>query len=421
MSNDLDKSLSLLERDLRELGRPCEREELFRAELRVTLERQATTRPRRGVPSARWETGRRRAALLAGAVAVVVLAGSIFGYVQLTGSTPLGGPTPASAATVLRAVAGSALTPGEIGHYTYTFSYSPQGSGAQPVGGESKNASSGTVDLWIAGGDPMRSRQMVTLATASDAAGALLGRFVQVGSASYGYDAVHDALTLPAEQSAAPAIVLPNEAYDGASLARSIEQLAARGARVVALAPQMLEGVPVNVVQADGVLGRPALRVTLYFDAQTDLLRGFDAASIDPSYPAPSWQVRLQSATTMAAGSAPAGTFSLQLPAGTSHSVLRPQELMLPSECGSPKPAIATGSLLAVCQTNDPGLTAQQLASALSQPSVAELRQAVTDGVLSAMQASTIQAQLEAQFVHTVTTTGVPTPDTSTGAGSARK
>jgi hypothetical protein len=433
MSNDHDNGVSLLERDLLELRRPHERDEAFRRELRLALEDQAAGQPTRLQGALRSSALRRRLVILGGTVVAASLIGTVFGYVQLTGSTPLAGPPAASAATVLRAAAASGLAPGDVGHYVYSFSVqvpgsgpasaagggssnplhggevkSPQGSGAA-TGEGCKAAGTGTVDVWVAGGDPARSAQSVTLAKACDAPETLLGRFVQVGAASYGYDATHDALTLPSEPNAAPAIVLPNEAYDGASLAQSLEQLAARGSRVVALAPQTLEGTPVNVIQADGVLDRPALRVTLYLDAHTNALRGFDAASIDPAYPAPSWQVRLQSASTMAAASAPGGTFSLQSAAEAVHRVaLRPDKLALPPACRGSKPTSKAGSLLAACQASDPGLTAQQLASALSQPSVQQLRQSVADGVLSAGEADAAQAQLEAELVRAVTVVGLP-------------
>jgi hypothetical protein len=397
MSSDHDKSLSLLERELKELSSPQQHDELFRTELRLTLKDQAARQPTPRFLGDRWLAGgRRRLVFIAGAVATASLVTLIFGYLRLTGSTPLVGPTPASAATVLRAAAVSALVPGEVGHYTYSFT--AQLPGADPT------TESGTVDVWIAGGDPARSAQTVTVTRAPGASGALLARIIQVGGASYGYDATHNELTLPAEQNAAPAIVLPNGAYDGASLAQSIERLAARGSRVAALAPQTLEGRPANVIEADGVLGRPSLRITLYFDAQSDLLRGFDADSIDPSYPLPYWRVRLRSAITMATTAAPAGTFSLQIPAGSSHVGLSADKLALPSECGGSKPASAAGSLLAACQANAPGVTAPQLASAMSRSSDTELRRGVTDGVLSAAEAGAAQGQLEAELVRTLAT-----------------
>jgi hypothetical protein len=240
----------------------------------------------------------------------------------------------------------------------------------------------------------------------------LVGRFVELGRDLFGYDAAHNALSLPSDRNAAPAIVLPNEVYDGAALASTIEQLAARGSRVVALPPQTLEGVPVEVVQADGVLDRPALRLTLYFDTQTHVLRGFDAASDDPSYPTPSWQVRLQSHTAMPASSVPPGTFALHLPAGA-----RVEERLrgaLPAACGgitlgldrgsSPssmaKPA--TVSPLALCQQHDPSLTADQLAAALAREPEAQLQQAVAAGILSTQEASAARAMLQSQLARLV-------------------
>jgi hypothetical protein len=300
--------------------------------------------------------------------------------------------------------------PGEAGHYVYSFTVS--GPGVEGPPGE------GTVEVWIKRSATVSiSAQTVSLGgpKAEDrnpSQSSLVGRFVELGRDLFGYDAAHNALSLPSDRNAAPAIVLPNEVYDGAALASAIEQLGARGSRVVALPPQTLDGVPVEVVQADGVLDRPALRLTLYFDAQTHVLRGFDAASDDPSYPTPSWQARLQSQSRMPASSVPPRTFALHLPAGT-----RVEERLrgaLPAACGgitagpdrgsspSSRAKPATISPLAVCRQHDPSLTADQLAAALAQEPDAQLQHAVAAGILSPQEASAARATLQSQLARLV-------------------
>jgi hypothetical protein len=346
-------------------------------------------------------------------LAGVLLAASIVGlvsYAFLTERTSLSGPSTASAGTILHAAAASGPMPGEAGHYVYTFTVSGPGVDGPP--GE------GTVEVWInRSATPRISMQTVSLGGAKAEGrlshSSLVGRFVELGRDIYGYDAAHNALSLPSAGNAAPAIVLPNEAYDGAALARTIEQLAARGSRVVALPPQTLEGVPVEVIQADGVLDRPALRLTLYFDAQTHVLRGFDAASDDPSYPTPSWQVRLQSQATMPDSSVAPGTFALDLPAGT--RVEEDPRGALPAACGGITVASHRGSLtprsagkpaaidpLALCRQHDPSLTADQLAAALAQKPDAQLQEAVAAGILSTREASLARATLQSQLARLV-------------------
>jgi hypothetical protein len=410
MMHDDNQQLETLERELEDLGRTGPKDEAVRARLRVRLMRQAAEPP---APRSRlaWGVFPRSRMRLAGALAIALSIVGLVSYASLSERSSLSGPTAASAATILHAAAASGLMPGEAGHYVYGFTVN--GAGFEGPPGE------GTVEVWINRSATVSvSAQTVSLGGAKAEGqnlshSSLVGRFVELGQDLFGYDATHKALSLPSDRNAAPAIVLPNEVYDGAALANTIERLAARGSRVVALPPQTLDGVPVEVVQADGVLDRPALRLTLYFDAQTHVLRGFDAASDDPSYPTPSWQVRLQSQTTMPASSVPPGAFALDLPAGT-----RVEERLrgaLPPACGgitvgadrgsspsrSAKPV--TVSPLAVCQQHDPSLTADQLAAALAQEPDAQLQQAVAAGILSAQEASAARLMLQSQLARLVT------------------
>src|SRR5262249_26529649 len=113
-----------------------------------------------------------------------------------------------------------------------------------------------------------------------------------------------------------PSWAVPNEVFDGASVAQSLSTLAQDSPQQVRLLPQQtLDGHIVDVVEVDGWVQGPAQRTVFYFDAQSYVLRGFDATSLDPSYPMPSWQARFSAATTMAASAVPPQTFALAAPA----------------------------------------------------------------------------------------------------------
>jgi hypothetical protein len=388
MTPDEHAPRSLVESDLEAFRSTLEDPAAFRTELRALLAAEGAAR-RRAAPR-RARTRRRGPAAIALA-AVGLLA--VLAVALLSGSSALR-PSTASAATVLRQAAAVAPAPGELGHYVYDFTASfPGGPDA-----------SGTVDVWVDGSaQPVRTAQTVTLA-GKGSGSAALGTFVQVGNDMFGYDASHNLLALPSASNAAPSIVLPNDVYDGADLART---LAARGSHVVSLGRRTLDGVTVDAIQADGVLDRPALRVTLYFNAATHVLEGFDAAVTDPSYSAPSWHVRLRSVATLPRSAAPAGTFAVPFPSGARVG-LRPDLTALPRSCGIPGKGEAPGAkarlaapgntILATCQRNDPSLTADEIVAALAAPARAQLQEAVAGGALTQTQAADAFTTLQGQF-----------------------
>jgi hypothetical protein len=395
-----------LESDLHRLGDPDPRDELLRVLIRERLQTNASATPQsqsRALP----RTLRLRAVAIAAGVATV----AVVSYASLSGGAALTGPAPASAATILRDAAAVTVPAGDVEHLVYSIGTS----GASGVDA----SRAGTVDVWMnPSARPAISVQTVDLGGSVKAGSAKVGRFVQLGGDLYGYDMGRNALALPTARNAAPAIVLPNIVYDGAELAQTIGQLAASGSRVTALPSETLGGVGVDVVQADGVLNRPALRLTLYFDARTHVLRGFDAGSSDPSYPTPTWKVRLLSSTTVPASRVPGGTFTLTLAPG--FRVLATPTASLPSSCGPGKvggsrsdvaPSAATMpdqqsttpvasliSPLAVCQQHDPSITAHQLVALLAQRSNSQLQAAADAGVLSRRDAATARATLESQL-----------------------
>jgi RNA polymerase sigma-70 factor (ECF subfamily) len=220
----------------------------------------------------------------------------------LSGEEPAGSPSltgEASAAAILRAAAAQAPAAGQVAHYGYDFTATFD-----------SRSITGTSDVWTdPTASPARSAQTVWLVKGpKGGAPMLLGRFIDLGGAIIGYDATHDAKTLPSASNAAPAIVLPNEAFDGPQL---VAALKAAGSRVSAVPEQSIDGVAVDPIRVVGILARPGLQVTFYFNHATRALQGFDAASADQSYPAPSWRVRLRSEAIEPAAHAPADAFSL--------------------------------------------------------------------------------------------------------------
>jgi hypothetical protein len=152
--------------------------------------------------------------------------------------------------------------------------------------------------------------------------------------------------------------------------------------------------VPVDVIQVDGWTDRPAQRTTFYFDAQSYLLRGFDAVSSDPSYPTPAWQARLSSFAAMPAVSVPAQTFALHAPPTAHIEVRSPDLSVFATTChnsADAERAVKTGkqSLLAACQATAPTITVDSLVAALIAPFQSVLNGALAAGQITAPQEAT--------------------------------
>jgi hypothetical protein len=279
------------------------------------------------------------AALATGVIALVAA-------LLATGSPSLTGE--ASAAAILRAAAAQAPATGQVAHYRYDFTATLNG-----------RSMTGTSDVWTnPTASPARSAQTVRLVKGpKGGAPMLLGRFIDLGGAIIGYDATHNTMTLPSASNAAPAIVLPNEAFDGPQVAAALE---AAGSRVSALPEQSIDGVAVDPIRAVGILARPGLQVTFYFNHATHALEGFDATSADPTYSAPTWRVRLRSATIEPAAQAPSDAFSL---------------------AGLPAARVAD-------RPNKDG----------SSPDASEIRTALAAGAITPSQAAAMQAQLAAEL-----------------------
>jgi hypothetical protein len=358
----------------------------------VSPERQVALRPRR-LPVL---TCRRLAS--SGAVLAVLVGGS-FGYLRLTE------PAPVSAQTVLSRAAGAMrLAPGQAAHLSYEVTISP--SPAQS--GETKGPMVSNADVWVrasADGTATMSSQTLSVpevamppgqmatpqpAATKDTAGQsaptgsgaqLLARYLQIGQQVYGYIGGSNWIVIPGSHDQHPGWMIPNAALDGAGVAQELSVLAQRSPQQIHLLPeQALGGNEVDVLQVDGWADAPGMRTTFYFDSHSSLLRGFDAESIDPSYPTSSWQVRLTGYSTMAAVAAPANVFTLNAPAdarvdpprfdlagfaptfqSACHSTLAVAQLAHILQAKQQ-------TLLAACQSTAPAMTAGDLVGVLIAP-----------------------------------------------------
>lgn len=312
-----------------------------------------------------------RARLASTAAAVLLVTGGAVGYQQLHGVAP------ASAQHVLsRAAAAMRLAPGQAAHLVYSISVTPPSGSTSSAGKAAMNGL--TSDVWVqadASGTPGESAQTLTAGVPNQGGGAgNEGRYIQIGQQVYAYDRAHNAILIsPGARSEQPSWVVPNDALDGTSVTRELSALAQRSPSQVQLLPrQTIDGTMVDAIQVNGWTDRPGQRTTFYFDTKSYVLRGFDAVGIDPSYPMPSWQVRLESYTPMAAPAVPVGAFALNAPLDARIVAPQPDPAIVASVCHgtSMKQVLAGGaeSLLAACQATAPTVTADSLVSALLAP-----------------------------------------------------
>ena len=361
-----------------------------------------------------------RHAVLAAVAAALLLAMS-----GIVGALHAGGPTLVSAQTVLRRVAARQLAPNQAAHLVETVTVTLDG-----------RTATGTADVWFqtdANGTPTLSVQDLTLdkggkggadrAVASSVP-ARHSRFIQIGSQllAYNPELRGDNTIMLASRGQTrthPSWVVPNEVFDGASVAQSLSALAQASPQQVRLLPQQtLDGHTVDVVEVDGWTQAPAQRTVFYFDAQSYVLRGFDATGLDPSYPMPSWQARFSAATTMAASAVPPQTFALAAPATARVALDLGGPAFGTAPChfsATAKESLRSGhSLLSVCQATAPGVTAAALVAALAAPDKATLDAAVAAGVLTPAQAAVYLGQVQDQLTAYVTASTSPSAASAT-------
>ncbi len=368
----------------------------------------------KSAPKVRRAVPRLRLASLV--AAVLVTASGVAGYLRLSS------PTPAAADTqriLRRAAAALRLAPNEAAHVIYSVFVDSTGLGADNK--DNNKAAGGLVglaDVWVqtdASGATALSAQTLTTSKSS-----MASRFVQVGSQVYAYNPemrVDDTIWINPEARIHPSWLIPRDLFNGASVAEQLNALAAQSPQQVHLLPQQtLDGHTVDVIQVDGWANRPAERTTFYVDAQDYTLRGFDAVSRDPSYPMPSWQVRIDSYAAMPAASVPPHTFTLNAPATAQVARL---DLADPVTVSTLEAAYAaachTASVnlklllgsgqtpLASCQATAPGTTQAALVAALAAPSKAAMDAAVAAGQLTPQQEANSLPALQAQLTALVT------------------
>jgi hypothetical protein len=235
-------------------------------------------------------------------------------------------------------------------------------------------------------------------------------RVQQTPQGTYTYDATHNAIVIPSRNdpsssSAADTLPLPVYLFDGASVAQRVADLAAQGTtRVQLLSQRMVDGVTVDPVQVDG-WPDAASRTTVYFDADTHLLRGVDSHGTDPSYGSPALQIRLAQQTSGPRGTAPADAFALDAPASAQVQPPPPAVADVAPRCGSQlKLRLAAGqSLLDICRATNPALTENALINALIGSAPQDLAAAVADQVITRGQADAALQTQRSQIVAMLT------------------
>jgi len=340
---------------------------------------------------------------LVGLVAALLLAGSgLAGYLRLSN------PLPASAQVVLRYAAAVRLAPRQVLHVRYLLTVTGMQKGSRATAGLR-----GVADVWLtadARGAPTVSVQTLTMSHMN-----MISRYVQVGQQVYAYNPEmrgDHVIVLNPAQRALPSWVEPSATYLGSSVAQDLTVLTQRfPQRLRMLEHQTLNGHAVDTLTVDGWSSRPGQRTTFYFDAQTYILRGFDATSLDPTYPMPSWQARLVSSTVIPSTAVAPRTFRLNAPASaqvapfdlTDPAAFQAIARAFTSACHSVtsmKTALMTrDNLLVTCQATAPSMTAAALLAALAAPAATALDGAVAAGQITQAQTLAARGALHDQLI----------------------
>jgi hypothetical protein len=330
-------------------------------------------------------------------------------------SLPFGGNGGASAESLLRRAAAITFEPDQARHLVYDITMTLSGRVAR-----------GTGEIWIAtdaAGKPIEATETLRMAKSAAAQQMIVERDQQTASGTYTYDGTHNVVVIPSRNDPSwtarttPTLPLPVYLFDGATVAQRVGDIAAQGAAGVHLLPQRtVDGVTVDAVRVNGWPNGASISTTLYFDAGTHLLRGFDSRGTDPTYDSPVWRVRLATQTTTSRQAAPADAFALGAPPSAQVSPPPPALRALPALCGrQPKLLFASGqTVLSVCQTQHPGLTEDALVNALIGSAPRDLNAAVKAGAITTSQA---HAALQAQRRQIMTMLMSPRPLVKAPAG----
>jgi hypothetical protein len=406
MKND-ELTTALLD-DLRALGDPDVRDERFCEALAESLLANAITDARRLAPqpsNAGHSARRSRRAASRGrrlvALAVPALALAIFVLVM---SFPFGGHGGASAEGLLRRAAAITFEPNQARHLVYDVTMTLPG-----------HLATGTGQIWIAAnarGKPVEATETLRLSKTASGRQMVVERDQQTMRGTYTYDGTHNAIVIPSRNDftsaarSAPTLPLPVYLFDGATVAQRVADLLAHGAVRAHLLPERtIDGVTVDAVRVDGWPNGASIAATLYFDARSHLLRGFDSHGTDPSYDSPVWRVRLAKQTSMPRDKAPADAFALDAPTGAKVQPPPPAFGALLRLCGrQPKLLLGSGkTLLATCQTGHPGLTKNVLVAALVGSAPQDLAAAVQAGAINRPQAEAALQLQRTQIIQMLT------------------
>jgi hypothetical protein len=408
MTSD-ERTTALLE-DLRRLGEPDARDQRFRERLGQSLLADAVAgagrleHQRANSGLSPWRSRQRVAARGGrrfGALAISALA---LGAFVLVMTFPFGGGGGASAEALLRRAAAITFEPDQARHLVYQVTMTLP-----------SHVATGTGEIWIAtdaAGKPVEATETLRLAKTATGPQLVVERDQQTALGTYSYDGTHNTIVVPSRNDPSwtarntSTLPLPVYLFDGATVARRVADLAAQGAAHVQLLPQRtIDGVTVDAVQVAGWPNGASITATLYFDAGTHLLRGFDSHGTDPSYASPVWRVRLSQQTSGPRATAPANSLALDAPASARVDPPPPAGAALPQLCGrQPKLLLASGrTVLDVCQTKHPGLTEDALVNALVGSAQQDLAAAVKADAITPTQADAALRAQRAQIIAMLT------------------
>jgi hypothetical protein len=402
-----ERTIALLE-DLRGLGETDARDRRFREGLARMLLAGALADARRldwqrasSSDSARRSRQGLGARRHFGALAVPALILAAFVLVM---TFPFGSHSGASAEALLRRVAAITFEPNQARHLVYDVTMTLDG-----------HVAAGNGEIWIAtdaAGTPVNATETLRLAKSAAPPPMVVERDQQTSLGTYTYDGIHNTIVIPSRNDPSwtarntSTLPLPVYLFDGANVAQRVAGLAHQGAARVQLLPQRtIDGVTVDAVQVDGWPTGASIRTTLYFDAGTHLLRGFDSHGTDPSYDSPVWQVRLSQQTSGPRTTAPADALALDAPPSARVDPPPPADAALPRLCGrQPKLLLASGqTVLNACQTKHPGLTEDALVNALVGSAQQDLTAAVKSGAITRTQADAALRVQRAQIIAMLT------------------
>jgi hypothetical protein len=241
----------------------------------------------------------------------------------------------------------------------------------------------------------------------------IVSRFIQIGNRIYTYDIEgrrDNVITIGRSGSTVPGWYVPTRLFNGLDSAAALSSRTPSGL----VTTTTLGGHPVYMLQMSGV-GHRALRLSLYFDRSSYLLRGFDASGVDPAYPTATWRARLTTVASVSRSGASTAAFTLDAPQGA-RVALPPMdapsyEMAFRVFCHSKvtlKAAVGSGlSPLEVCRRTNPSVTTERLVGRLVAVPASDLRAALRSGQISRAQEHEALKDLRSELVLAVRSGGL--------------